>query len=62
MCLNFDGLGVTLPGGFAEYVVSSVLFFSYHQQPKKTLTPLSLSLFTLGFCLDVLAKSSSFTI
>lgn len=22
MCLNFDGLGVTLPGGFAEYVVS----------------------------------------
>jgi len=22
MCQNFDGLGVTLPGGFAEYVVS----------------------------------------
>lgn len=44
MCLNFDGLGITLPGGFAEYVVSSVFFFSYHQQHKNIDVSLSLSL------------------
>jgi len=44
MCLNFDGLGVTLPGGFAEYVVSSVFFFfSYHRQHKNIDVALSLS-------------------
>jgi len=57
MCLNFDGLGVTLPGGFAEYVVSSVFFI--HQQHKNIDVT---SLHTLGFCTVVLAKSSSFTI
>lgn len=49
MCLNFDGLGITLPGGFAEYVVSSVFFFSYHQQHKNIDVSLSLSLRSLGF-------------
>ena len=63
MCLNFDGLGITLPGGFAEYVVSSVFFFSYHQQHKNIDVSLSLSLSALwGFCIVVLAKSSNFTI
>jgi len=62
MCLNFDGLGVTLPGGFAEYVVSSVSFSTTTNNNKKIDAILSLSPSTFGFCIVVLAKSSSFTI